>query len=120
MGAKKTVEPSGFDPTGAAVDRYKLWGMVGSAGVLVAGGLFSVLAKQGADDYLSATDPKAMKDSYDKAHIYGNVALGSYIAGGAIAVTGAVLWIYSSSRGKMAIAPAVGSGGVSVYVTGGW
>lgn len=84
------------------------------------GGVFSVLAKQSADGYQHAAEPKAMKDDYDKSKTCGNVALGSYIAGGAVAVTGAVLWVYASQMGKVAIVPAGDHNGVSLTLTGGW
>ena len=89
--------------------------------MLVLGGVFSVVQKQGVDDYQNAKDPNALKDGRDKARLYGNVALGSYIAGGAIAATGAVLWIYSSvAGGRVTVAPAAGPGGVSINLSGGW
>ena len=63
-----TVEPvpSRSDPTGATVDRYALWGKVGvfgGLGVGAIGGLFSVLAKQSADDYRKGLSATSMQDS---------------------------------------------------------
>lgn len=112
----KIVEPelSGFD--------YALWGKVGvfsGAGVVLLGGVSSVLAKQSSDEFESTKDPKTMKDSYDKANTWSNVALGSYIAGGALAATGAVLWMMAPA-GKAAVVPAANRDGVSLMLVGGW
>jgi TolB-like protein len=104
---------------------YEPWGMAGTFGgaaILLVGGVFSAVQKQSVDGYQSAKDPNALKDARDKAGLYGNVALGCYIAGGAIAATGAVLWIYSStvSTGKVALVPSAGPGSAALVLLGGW
>ena len=114
--AARTVEPvpPGFN--------YNLWGKVGvfgGAGVVLLGGVSSILAKQSADEFESTKDPKAMKDSFDRANTWSNVALGSYIAGGALAATGAVLWMMAPA-GKAAVIPAATRDGVSLMLVGGW
>ena len=133
--AVKTAEPAPVPSAASATvaaptNPYQLWGMAGTfggAGILIMGGVFSIMAKQRTDDYKNTSDPEVMKSSYDKARTFSNVALGSYIAGGVVAVTGAALWIYSSTKTKaapapfgVAIAPAAGPGGISLELTGGW
>jgi hypothetical protein len=110
----KAIEPAGFD--------YRFWGKVGvfgGAGVVVVGGVFSFLSVKSSDDFQSAADPAEMKDGKDKARLYGDVALGSYLAGGALAAGGAVLWMIAP-LGGVAVSPSADREGVYLRIGGVW
>ena len=119
--AAKTVgpAPSGFN--------YALWGKVGvfsGAGIAALGGVFTYMASKAADDYKGAADAKGLRDAKGNFNTYNGTAVGCYIAGGAIAATGAVLWILSAGeqpKGQATmIQPVVAPGAGGIVVMGSW
>ncbi|MBI5525876.1 MAG: hypothetical protein HY897_06035 [Deltaproteobacteria bacterium] len=119
--AIEPIAPSGFD--------YALWGKVGVfSGVEVAalGGVFTYMASKASDDYKGAADAKGLRDAKGNFDTYNGAALGCYIAGGAAAATGAVLWILSATEHRstagheVTISPVAGPGYGAVMAVGRW
>jgi TolB-like protein len=101
MGVKRKEAQATVAP-GGRVDK-KFWGMTGTcagAGVVVLGGVFSVLAKKAGDDYRAGETTTAMEDLASKNDTYSKLAITAYVAGGALAATGGVLWYLGANEEK--------------------
>jgi TolB-like protein len=81
----------------------KFWGMSGTfagAGVVVLGGVFSVLAKKAGDDYRAGETTTAMEDLASKNDTYSKLAISGYVVGGVLAAAGGVLWYLGANEEK--------------------
>jgi len=93
---------------------YKLWGHASFwPGLALVGGSVAtgVLARKAKDDANGAASPKALAAAEDRMDTYNGLTVAGAVLGGALVVTGAVLWILSPgdeawARGHgLAIAP---------------
>ncbi len=93
-GAEVEVESGPRYPT----NPYKLWGHVSfwtGLGLFGLGGVMSGLAVNAKSDFDDATDSNAMQAAESRMNTFTGLAAGGYALGGALLVTGVVLWILS-------------------------
>jgi len=104
---------------------YKKWGHVAfwsGLGVTVFGGIAKWQAEKAADDYRKDGSSLAA----DRNKMWNGVGYTAFAIGGAMLVTGAVLWILSpgdaawSERHPMAILPAERGDGLIITLSGGF
>ncbi|MBI5527171.1 MAG: hypothetical protein HY897_12620 [Deltaproteobacteria bacterium] len=101
MGVKRKEVATTVGPEGR-FDK-KLWGMAGTcagAGVVVLGGVFSVLAKKAGDDYRAGETTADMEDLASKNDTYSKLAVSGYVVGGVLAAAGGVLWYFGATEEK--------------------
>jgi TolB-like protein len=110
---------------GYPMNPYKLWGHVtfwSGLGIAAVGGVFTGLAYKASDDYNSSGDISAK----DKVGPYNTAAAVMYATGGALMVTGVVLWILSpgdeawAKQHKLSFGPLMDGRNTGLVVAGEW
>ena len=110
---------------------YKLYGHVtfwSGLGIAALGGVFTGLssAKMGEhDSKLNEGDGEGAKSARDTSKVYGGVAIAGYTLGGALMITGTVLWILSpgdeawARENLLSVGP-TDDGGMMISLAGRW
>jgi len=101
-------------------------------GVVAIGGVFQGLSVKAHNDANSEKDPQKMADQLSRMDTYKSVAIAGYATGGALAVTGAVLWIYGAvskppkskepvkAKVSYFVTPAISGDAVGIGLSGNW
>ncbi|MBI5527114.1 MAG: hypothetical protein HY897_12335 [Deltaproteobacteria bacterium] len=105
-------------------DSMATWGKVGTfggIGVMALGGVFTYMALRSADAYRTAVDVASIESADSDRNTYNMVAIGSYVTGGLLTTTGAILWYLSrgdQTSVSLDVVPA--HGGYELRVGGSW
>jgi len=126
---KETTSPSLASQRDYPMNPYKKYGYVTfftGAGLMALGGVATWQAKEAADDYHNAATAGAARDARSANNAWSGAAIAGYTLGGALMVTGIVLWALSPGdeawwkEHQVSAGPAANGQGAVVMLGGRW